>query len=200
MNIKNIVSAIALFAATTSTLKAQGTPTFIYDQQSAAAPDIATDGGEIPSVEFGQSFTPRLNTVGFVSFELISALARPNGAVVAVNLRADSIIGTILGTTDPISMPPGTSGNPDFVFSLPVPVTPGTTYYLEPFVLSGDNYFIGASDSYNYAGGSAIYNGIPSPTSDLWFREGITEAPEPNTWPLILSAAAAAYCARRKRW
>jgi hypothetical protein len=66
-----------------------------------------------------------------------------SGARVYVNLRSDSITGTILATTASVFMPDGfgtgaNRGYTNFFFSTSVSLTPGTTYYFQPVVQSGD--------------------------------------------------------------
>jgi hypothetical protein len=93
-----------------------------------------------------------------------------------------------LGTSDPVSTPDGfgngTRGFADFFFSTPVPVTPGTTYFFQPVVVSGDLLDL-ADDIYRYSGGEAFASGVAFPNADFWFREGLV-VPEPSTWALLL--------------
>jgi hypothetical protein len=144
----------------------QGTFTFIYDQQSATETDIVE--GAISNLKIyqpvGQSFTPAL------SLDVI--------------LRSDSISGPILGTSDPVSLAANTSGYPNFFFPTPISVTPGTTYFLQLGLLSG-NEGVGLAYPRQYLGGSEYVQGIASPGGPLWFREGIV-VPEPSTWALLL--------------
>lgn len=164
---------------------ALGQGTFVYDQQSA---DENTPGEAAVGIQsnqpFGQSFTPSLSAVGFIRLQLIGPPA--NSGTLAVNLRANSIIGTILGSTDPVLLPSGFNGYANFFFSTPIPVTPGVVYYFRPEVQSVDSWRIGAYNPlYDYPGGTEIYQGSPLPNSDLWFREGIV-VPEPGTWGLLV--------------
>ena len=111
-----------------------------------------------------------------------------------VNLRADSITGPILAATEPVFLPDtfgGTGrGFTNFLFAAEAPVTPGTTYYFQPVVESGDiimaHVFIPTFDS---PGGSLFIQGQPA-KNDMWFREGIV-IPEPCTVPLLLLGIAA---------
>jgi len=169
-----------------------GQGSFLYDQQSATSQNVGGGGAPIQEDQpMGQSFTPTLTSVGFVQFEFLDFhLANGTGATVYVNLRAGSINGTILGSTAPVYMPDGFRSTPtNFFFSLPVAVTPGTTYYLQPVALPGsdDQYDVITSRLYNYTGGGAFYFGVPSPFADddFWFREGIL-APEPSSTALFL--------------
>ena len=148
---------------------------------------------------WGQSFTPALSGVDFIRLKL--ADDRPGngiGATVYLNLRSDSITGPILGTTASISMLDGFRGNPTFFFPATVPVTPGTTYYLEPITAPGSDFWNTIVSEYNYPGGSAIRGGLPVLASDLWFREGLYIVPEPSSALLLLLGAAGFACSRRR--
>jgi len=148
----------------------------------------------------GQSFTPSLSSVDFVQMKF-NDFYRSNGVgtTVYVNLRADSISGTVLGSTAPVFMPVNFSyGITNFFFSTSVTVIHGITYYFQPFVQSGDSAWSVIVNAYNYPGGSAIFQGSPYPDRDLWFREGIL-APEPYTaWLILLGTGCIAWYRRRK--
>jgi hypothetical protein len=170
-------------------LAAYGQGSFLYDQQSATQP-IGTFAGSIQDNQpMGQSFTPTLASVGFVQFEFLD-FYRGNriGATVYVNLWSGSIgTGTLLGSTAPVSMPDNFHFEvTNFLFSTPISVTPGTTYYIQPVVQSGDSDWCIVADYFNYAGGIAYFRGAPSVNNlDLWFREGIV-IPEPPAVSLLL--------------
>jgi hypothetical protein len=79
-----------------------------------------------------------------------------------------------------------------------VAVTPGTTYYLQPVVQSGDNNWAVVVGNFNYPNGTWIAYGQPVlDGSVLWFREG-TIVPEPSS-ALLSALAAATLCAPRFR-
>jgi hypothetical protein len=195
-------TSTAALALAATTLAALGQGTFIYDQQSAT--NRAVSGGAAFGVEqqpFGQAFTPALSSVGFVQFEFADAYPGDGiGATVYVNLWADSLAtGTLLGSTAPVFMPDRFPfyGITSFLFATPVPVTPGTTYYLQPVVQSGDNWAI-IDGNFNYANGTWFLNGQPVLDGRvLWFREG-TYVPEPSS-ALLFALAAATLCAPRFR-
>jgi hypothetical protein len=84
-----------------------------------------------------------------------------------------------------VALPTAFSGVVDFYFPLPVPVTPGTVYYFEPLVQSGDLWRIDIGE-YMYSRGAMIVEGDPNFGSDLWFREGIHAVPEPSVGWLAL--------------
>jgi hypothetical protein len=188
-----VILSLLLFMA----IGANGQGVFIYDQQSA---DENADAEEILVLQLnrpmGQSFTPTLSSVGFVRLLLADAGPPGNGlgATVYVNIRVDSIMGPILGATEPVFMRDGFgqgTGNRGYTncfFSTPVDVTPGETYYFEPVVQSGDGWEAGYDTRYGYPGGTLFSKGVPSPSSDLWFREGVY-TPEPSAAMLLLLAA-----------
>ncbi len=95
-------------------------------------------------------------------------------------LHANSISGSIIGTSEMVSLPGNFSGFLNFYFDAPISVTPGTTYYFQPEVMpGGDNVATYVNPGYDYSGGGGISNGILYPNYDLWFREGIV-VPEPS--------------------
>ncbi len=177
-----------------------GQGTLIYDQQSSTTNGAGAGSGPIQSLEpMGQSFTPVLPAVGFVQLEFLDFTPGNGvGATVYVNLLSGSITGAVLSSTAPVSMPDGVDHSVStFFFPSAVPVTPGTSYYLQPVVQSGDNPWNIVADFFNYSGGTWYVNGQPNPDGlDLWFREGVV--PEPSTWALALVATAAICCRRKK--
>jgi hypothetical protein len=185
--IRILVSSIVSIGVSAS---AQGT--FVYDQQSSDESNGGTAGYGIQLGQpLGQSFTPTLSLVGFVRLHL-SDFTSGNalGATIYVNLRSDSMVGTILGFSQSVTMPDGfghpsgTSGFADFLFPTAIPVQPGTTYYFEPVVQTGDRWDL-FGDVFNYTGGTSYYQGNASPDVDYWFREGVI-VPEPSSTALIL--------------
>jgi hypothetical protein len=182
---------------------AQGT--FVYDQQSSteAVPGEAALGIQA-NQPIGQSFTPSLSGVGFVRIELYDINLNGVGATLRVDLHSGSISGPVMASTQPVSLPDGfgqgvVGGSfADFIFSSPAVVAPGTTYYLQPIVESGDVWAIGLTLPSDYPGGNAFIQGQPS-INDLWFREGII-VPEPSNIALALSGLACfAVLIRRRR-
>lgn len=172
---------------------AQGT--FLYDQQSSDESNSGNSGNFIQSAQpTGQSFTPSLNGIGFVRLNIFDWNANNGtGAVIYVNLRSDSITGTIIDSTTPVSLPdnfglPLGSGSQfvNLYFANTVPLQPGVTYFLQPVVQSGDVTVI-LGDVFNYSGGAEYAFGNAS-TADYWFREGIV-VPEPSSSILLLLGA-----------
>jgi hypothetical protein len=172
--------------------RAQGT--LIYDQGS----QNLIEGSAPWSSSYqpmGQSFTPLLSALGFIQLNVYDAdVLNTSGSTLLVNIRANSITGTVLGQSAAISIPDGFSGIATFLFSTPVMLTPGTVYYIQP-VQSGDNVASYVTDS--YAGGAEILQGSPIVTRDLWFREGIV--PEPSSASLLVIGAGILFRRLRSR-
>jgi hypothetical protein len=188
-------------ALTVVTLAARGQGTFVYDQQSSTNETaFFGTGGVMQQIAqpWGQSFTPGLSSVDFIRLKLYDNNTNNGlGATLSVNLRAGSISGSLLGSTDPVFIPNGTGGTVDFVFPGAISVTPGVVYFFEPVVQSGDLWRID-SNEYNYAGGSVFAGGLPVSGSDLWFREGII-VPEPaSAWLLVPIVGILAW--RHRKW
>jgi hypothetical protein len=181
---------LALFFVVSKTL-VFGQGVFIYDQQSDTdeTPKPGTGGIIQQSGTMGQSFTPTLSSIGFIRLKLNDNNPTNSfGAVLFMNLRSDSITGPLLSSTAPVSLTDGFAGPVNFFFPSEVPLIPGTLYYFEPKVQSGDLWRIDAWE-YNYPGGIAYGGGLPGPGGDLWFREGIV-VPEPSsTLPGVIGVA-----------
>ena len=94
-------------------------------------------------------------------------------------------------------MPSLFAGTTDFFFPTDVPVTAGVVYYFEPVVQSGGSWNLVTAD-FSYPGGSAFYEGLPLPGSDVWFREGIV-VPEPSSALLVVVGVGAFLFVRRSR-
>ena len=184
-----------------SALAARGQGTMIYDQQSATNQGVAGGDAGFPIQEqqpMGQSFTPALSSVGFVQLKFTDGNPGNGlGATVYVNLLANSISGTVLGSTAPVFMPDGVfEVATSFLFSSAVPVVPGTTYYLQPVVASGDAPWDAVGGNYDYSGGTLYISGTPNSSGyDLWFREGDI-VPEPPSGLLVLLGVAGIWAAR----
>jgi hypothetical protein len=187
-----IITAIALGIYST---KAHGT--FQYDQQSVLADSISGSFLVIQTNSpIGQSFVPSLSSVGFIRLSLDDVNKGNNlGATMYINLREGSITGPIIGSTQPVFMPDSFENPTNFFFSTPVAVTPGTTYYFEPVVQSGDLWYTVAYN-YQYPNGSAYTHGSPI-SWDLWFREGVV-VPEPSSALLLSIGAGALVYVHRK--
>jgi len=157
----NLIRSIAVALAVVATNSVAQT-NFLYDQQSAVEGAFAENEGLIVADQpMGQSFTPSLDSVGFIRIRL-SDLGPGNGvgSTVALNLRSNSITGPVLATTGSSFFEdgfggPGNPGYRDFFFSTPVVVLPGVTYYFQPVLESGGGMGMASDVNYGYAGGTA---------------------------------------------
>jgi hypothetical protein len=169
--------------------KADAQGTFVYDQQSSTNDNIYQaygTGGNLLGNQVGQSFTPGMPAVDFVRLHFVDdSPSQGLGATVYVNLRQDSMTGTILGSTDPVAFAPLFVGATNFFFTDRVSVNPGTQYFFELVEQSGGSWFA-YSGPLNYPGGYAYGNGQPCFGCDLWFREGEYFVPEPSSASLFM--------------
>ncbi len=174
---------------------------FIYDQQVNNINSPSGFSNIVPDPS-GQSFVPSLTSVGFVQFYLRDEFFNDSvGATIYVNLLSGSITnGTLLGTTVPVSLPDNFVGATNFIFSSLISVTPGTTYYLQPVIQSGEDFPIGILSGSSYSSGTAFFQGIAQPGSDLWFREGVLAVPEPSAISLILLGLTGFYFRSRRSY
>lgn len=187
---------IILFAFATNALCAQGT--LVFDQESSN--DETVFGGALPIQLYsslGQSFTPSLTAVSFVQLRFLDIDPNNNsGATVVIKLRANSMNGAVIGTSQ-LVMVDGFSGVASFLFGHQISVTPNSIYFIDASVLSGDTLgIITIGDT--YSGGSIFADGFPAIGNDLWFREGIV-VPEPTSAALvILGVGLSAWCRSKK--
>jgi hypothetical protein len=182
----------------------RGQGTLIYDQQALGSLGTTT----IQGIELGESFTPTLSQVGFIQLSLNDANPGNDlGATVTVDLRSGSITGAILETAIPVTMPDGylnpsiLNNPPTFYFNTPVSVTPGTAYFFDVNVVSGDTWKIAIGPGGGaYAGGTGYANGVASSGFNLTFTEGIVSAPEPSVGGLALLGGGMFLCVRRLKF
>ena len=188
------------FLLNSSFVMAQGN--FLYDQQSSTD-ETPYPNGAGPTIQqlvspYGQSFTPTLSAIDFIRLNLNDR--NPNnglGASLFVNLRTNSIGGPVLSSTATVTLADGFTGVVNFAFLFSVTLSPGTVYYFEPVVQSGDQWNVIAGEYY-YPDGTAFYQGLALSGSDYWFREGIV-VPEPSSACLILVGGGLLVYARKKR-
>lgn len=173
-----------------------GQGTFLVDQ--SVSPTNAPGGfANIRPDPTGESFVPTLSSVGFVQF-YVGDPTQVQGPTVFVDLWSGSLGGTLLGQSDPVSLSTSFVGVTTFLFSSPVVVTPGTTYYLQPIIQSGDSEDVGLVPGTFYPSGIAYLSGTADSGGDLWFREGLV-VPEPSSYSLAFIGLVVIYTILRKR-
>ena len=164
---------------------AHGQGTLQFDQQVNPTSVPGTFNNIVPGPT-GQSFVPSLNSIGFVQLYFNDDQFNGIGATIDVNLWSGAIgTGTLLGTSSSVLLPDAFSGSATFLFSTPLSVTSGTSYFLQPVIESGDNFVVGIVSGPSYPNGTAFFNGTAASTVDLWFREGIV-GPEPSSFSLAV--------------
>ncbi len=143
-----------------------------FDEENYVDPNGAVSVPGLAPV--GQTFTASGSSMNAVALWLNLPSGGPSGTV-AVRLRADSITGTILGTT-----PSQTVTNiaaPElrylFEFATPIALTPGNTYAIEVVHSAGQPVGVWGQPSNTYSGGSAVTGGTLQPGSDRTFQQGV---------------------------
>jgi len=196
-SMKKLLLALVLLLSSCWLACAQGT--FVYDQQVTNADSLGFSPFGIPTYAIGanqaigQSFTPTFSAIGFVRFYLkVPAQPSGTGTLLWINLWSGSISnGILLASTSADLLSPGFDTFTNFFFTTLAALTPGTTYYLQPYIQSGNaNTAIAISSILPpYSGGMAFINDNQpqNPNTDIWFREGIVATPEPATGRLFLA-------------
>ncbi|MCC6677016.1 MAG: hypothetical protein IT436_07725 [Phycisphaerales bacterium] len=123
----------------------------------------------------GQSFTPTVEFLNYIDLRTYDA-GGSNGATLRVKVRSGSIAGPVLGTSDAVDLPDGWASPKPVRFYFPAGVfaAPGASVFFEVEVMAGDPWLV-ATGPGAYPGGTAIALGVPDPSSDLWFTEGLLE-------------------------
>ena len=147
---------------------------------------------------WGQSFTPSLDTVGFIAIPMDDYTGGFGGATVWVDLLSGSISGPVIASSEPVNLTAGFNGTYYFIFSTPVPVTPGVQYFFVPQEAGGGTGVDILTDERNYPGAAFYANGIGNPRVDLLFREG-TITPEPSSVVLLMLGGGALALFRRAK-
>jgi len=197
-----IRSALVLVAVAALTLAARSQDYFLIDQQSADESSPTESGSPLGlGTRMLQSFTPAFSSIDFVRLKLATAVGGPGlPAYVDVRLWSAWPSGRQLAMTELETIPDGFDGYVVFRFQTPVPLTPGTTYFINAN-RQGEQEVFWASDSrLGYPGGMGYSGGTARPQWDFWFQEGIV-VPEPTTTALLfvgLGALGAARWFRRK--
>jgi len=174
------VLLVALTVVPTSA-RAQGT--FVYDQSSSIESNPGEFSVNIQNTQpMGQSFIPTLGEIGFIRLRILNF--NVTGSLF-VNLRENSITGGVLAASSPATIANSFVGYVDFFFQPGTTLSPGTTYFLQPSVITGPGLFAGSHNGFGYPGGTAFLNGEADRfNNDLWFREGLY-IPEPSVLALV---------------
>ncbi len=190
---------------------------YIVDQQNDSLPYSggftfqANVGGPV-----GQSFAPTLSSLNVVELLINDQNPGWGGDVsIAVRIHDGGIGGSVLGTSQTVlfhdQVPQLHFQYPELVrfdFASSIVLTPGQTYTIEPYAVSGlsslgvfgtgfgiDSYVAGESF---FQGG--IYAEVGNAPFDLWFREGLAPVPEPETNAMILAGLGLlGFMARRRK-
>ena len=126
----------------------------------------------------GQEFVPSNDSLDFVELYVPNMdQGSPVAADVVINLRQGDILGPVVGTSLPVSIPFNATGVARFDFPSQVQMVPGNHYVMEIVIVAGTgNIAVGGGWIDSYAPGRLILQGVAvtsTDNSDLWFREGI---------------------------
>ena len=131
---------LSVFTLFLSVVFLRGQGTLVYDQQSTTLIEGSAPWRLTP---MGQAFTPSLSSIDFVALEIFDATPLNQlGSTLYVNLRADSINGTILGTSVFVSTPDNFFGIAVFVSGYSKPAKDGqmkTGHFEGGIVQRGDS-------------------------------------------------------------
>jgi hypothetical protein len=190
-----IVGLTALAVLGLATTRGQAMAgTITIDQQNTV--------GTSPSsyvAEVGQTFTPTLSSIDSAIFTLESANGSTSSVVVEVR-EGVGFSGSLLGTSNPVTVAARTFQSFEFDFPTSIALTPGDVYTLMISVMSGAAVSAEFSASNPYAGGEGVDNGgRGASTVDLVFSEGAVDAPEPASIALALTGLAGLGLVRRRR-
>lgn len=191
------------------------------DQQYLPITGQGYNTGVSSNLPIGQEFTPTIGALDFVDLFIGDAGSDAGpGASFEVNIRAGSIGGTILGTSNVAFVADGTNTGvglyEDFVvtrftFDATVILTPGLVAVIEvvqlpPITPPNNNFLVygGPLTNSTYAGGRAIIDGAAASAFDFAFRQGVNAAviPEPSTLALctpVLLIGLAGWRSTRRR-
>lgn len=171
-----------LIALVFSVWSVRGQGVFTYDQQSSTNETFVPGGGSIQGLApYGQSFTPLASSMNFIRLGVLDQ--NPNnglGGTLHLNLRSDTIGGSILATTPSLSFADGYSSFAYFFFSADIPLNSGNLYVFEIVAEPGSDAWRASAGEYSYPGGMVFAGGAPASGSDFWFREGTHTVPEPS--------------------
>ena len=117
---------------------------------------------------------------------ILGALNGSNPVVVANILTGAGFGGSSLGQSSPITLTNGAGlATYTFSFGTPISITPGSTYTIR-FAATAGTFDYGFSTGNQYTRGQLfIGSGVPA-SGDLTFSEGLSAAPEPATWGLMI--------------
>jgi hypothetical protein len=185
----DIVHFILMFvvALTSGSLMAQ------VDQ---ANPPHPFPGGVNVRFDPRQEFTPNLEALDSVLLSFSTGAVPRQGGTLIVAIRQGGVDGSLIGTSDSVSLPGLFGGHVIFRFPERVALVPGNTYALQPISVAGSVDWI-LDTNPGYPGGRLFYNGSFINT-DLVFMEGIA-IPEPSTVTLLVVAASIFLAAFHRR-
>jgi hypothetical protein len=168
----------------------------IIDQQNAYTGGPVQGWTIILFQPMGQTFVPTFDSMNVVILNLQDDAPFFGGGPWAVEVH-QGLDGALLGTSQAVSLPAGfgdgnAAGLPvEFDFASSIPLTPGSTYSLEPIRIDGSSFNLMATVADGYPPGFLFLKGSQQ-SGDAIFAEGLSIASVPESSTLILSGIAVA--------
>jgi len=159
---------------------------YIVDQSCVGDPSTSND--ILYFSPMGQQFVPEFDRVDVVELRIFQHQGyNVPVPTFAVRIRSESITGPLLGTTRPVVPDSMHYGPLAFEFAESVDLIPGEVYVIELVPVQWGAYWYLSRTHADYPQGISYIWGNPSPTTDLWFREGAFDwvPVEPMTWGRI---------------
>ena len=142
---------------------------FIVDQRNE--PDLWTQYSISSFTPIGQEFTPQLSKLTAVELWIASQNGT-GSAGVTVRIWQGSVAGTLLGESEPLTVPDGHDAPVRFTFAAPVDLAPGAVYVLEVVRTQGPgNVLLSGDNDDSYGAGRPLLRGNFM-NGDFWFRTG----------------------------
>lgn len=167
---RSLIAPVVAAAIVASVALAAGAHPFVPDQVNDGSSSSAVNIQLLAPL--GQEFVPALFSVNSVELMTWDFSELGPGADLQVGIRESTIDGTLLGTSELVSLPAGFSGLTHFDFASPVPLVRHRVYVIEVVVVSGDYWGVSTREAGTYPQGNMIENGRNNADHDLWFREG----------------------------
>lgn len=126
----------------------------------------------------GQEFTPSFYALNVLELKIADASCSASGGPggdLKVNIRENTIQGTIIGVSNTVHFPNCYVDVLRFEFPVLVTLKPGKKYVIEPVYVSGNTATVSTDNGPAplYQKGSFILQGNVQPGKDLWFRTGL---------------------------
>lgn len=187
---RRLVPPVRMLAVTALLVSSAVATTHAYqvDQENTATPNLSWNLHDLAPI--GQSFVPAASVMNVVELDLGTTGSFITLASFTVRVRADSMSGPVLATSDTLRLPGPSRALRRFTFTPPLDVTPGREHVLEVLWIGGTTTMLAYGNTVAVPGDrEAWVSGVPDAQAALWFRTGYdNELPtERRSWGEIKS-------------